>query len=103
MHGRPDITLVESAAHYMPRSVLSFPMKKRLWNSYLCNNSIGFDNSRCMRKYVVYRGLTLYPHIHFTTELTLIMYPIPDGVSVTTGSIHMTNPNPLKLFFPVEV
>ena len=27
MHGRPDVTLVESAAHYVSRSVLSFPMK----------------------------------------------------------------------------
>ena len=26
MHGRPDVTLVGSAAHYVSRSVLSFPM-----------------------------------------------------------------------------
>ena len=26
MHGRPDVKLVGSAAHYMSRSVLSFPM-----------------------------------------------------------------------------
>ena len=31
------------------------------------------------------------------------MHPLPEGVSATTGSIHMTNPNPLKLLFPVEV
>ena len=40
----------------------SFPSPwKRLWNLYLCNNSIGFDNSLCMRKFVVCRGATLYP------------------------------------------
>ena len=27
LHGRPHVTLVESAAHYVSRSVLSFPMK----------------------------------------------------------------------------
>ena len=46
-------------------SLSSFlPHDKRLWNSYLCNISIGFDNSRCMWKLVVYRGATLYPLCH---------------------------------------
>ena len=46
-------------------SLSSFlPHDKRLWNSYLCNNAIGFDNSRCMWKLVVYRGATLYPLCH---------------------------------------
>ena len=44
------------------------PHEKRLWNSYLCNNSIGFDVSRCMWKFVVYRG---QHYIHFTTQLNL--------------------------------
>ena len=44
------------------------PHEKSLWNSYLCNNSIGFDVWRCMWTFVVYRG---QHYIHFTTQLTL--------------------------------
>ena len=78
------------------------PHEKRLLNWYLCSNSVDFDVSRCMWKFVVYRG---QHHIQFTTQLTLEpkYAPIPDGVSATTWSIHMTNPNNLKSFFPVEV
>ena len=36
------------------------PPDKRLWNSYLHNISIGFNNSHCMWKLVVYRGATRY-------------------------------------------
>ena len=82
------------------------PCKKRLRNSYFCNSTIGFDNSHCMWKFVVYRGL---PGCNIISTLpqrypwSQSMRPIPDGVSATSGSIHMTNPIPLKLFFPVEM
>ena len=52
------------------RSTLRVPLSsfftydKRLWNWYLCNNSIGFDNPRCMWKLVVYRRATLYTLWH---------------------------------------
>ena len=48
----------------MSRPFFSFPHEKRLWNSYLCYNSIGFENSSCMPKFVVYRGATLDPLYH---------------------------------------
>ena len=48
MHGRPDVTLVESAAYFLSRSESVLPHEKRLWKSYLYNNSIGFDGSRYM-------------------------------------------------------
>ena len=68
MHGWPDVTLVGSAAHYVSRSVLSFPMIKRLWKSNLCNNSSGFDNPGCMWKLVVYRDRH---YIHFCHRANL--------------------------------
>ena len=81
-----------------------FTHDKRLWNWYLCNNSIGFDNPHCMWKLVVYRGATLYPFWHranlwakvWVLYRTEFQRPLP-------GSIHTTNPNPLQLFVPVEV
>ena len=40
-------------------SLSSFPREKRLRNSYLHNNSISFDNSRCMWKLVVQLSLSV--------------------------------------------
>ena len=90
MHGRPLSSFL--------------PYDKRLWNSYFCNNSIGFDNPRCMWNLVVYRGATLYPLWHranlwakvWVLYRTEFQRPLP-------GSIHTTNPNTLKLFVPLEV
>ena len=92
------------------RSTLHVPLSsffthdKRLWNWYLCNNSIGFDNPRCIWKLVVYRGATLYTLWHRANlwakvcvlYRTAFQRPLP-------GSIHTTNPNPFKLFVYVEV
>ena len=95
-----------SREHSTLRAPLSsfFTHDKRLWNWYLWNNSISFDNPRCMRKLVVYRAATLYPRwrrgnlwakvwVLYRTEF---QRPLP-------GSIHTTNPNPLKSFVLVEV
>ena len=45
-------------AQYLPSA------GKRLWNSYLHNNSIGFDNSHCIWKPTVWGGAILYPLRH---------------------------------------
>ena len=62
MHGRlgpTRCTLVGVAAHNVWLS-LFLPPGKRLWNSYLRNSWIGFDNSRCIWKPLVYRGAILF-------------------------------------------
>ena len=80
------------------------PHDKRLWTSYICINSIGFDNPRYMWNLVVYRGATSFPLCHRANLRTKVWVlhrmefqrPLP-------GSIHWTNPNPLKLVVTVEV
>ena len=44
---RPDIMLVGVPGHDVLLSPFLLP-DKRLWNSYLCNNSNDFNNSRCI-------------------------------------------------------
>ena len=101
MLGRPDVNVSNTLC--VPLSS-SYTHDKRLWNWYRCNNSIGFDNPRCMWKLVVYRGAILYPLWHranlwakvWVLYRTEFQRPLP-------GSIHTTNSNPLKLFVTVEV
>ena len=69
------------------------PSDKRLWNSYLRSNSIGFDNSRCMWELIVYRGATLYPLCHRTdlgAKVWFVYGPRWCWVSATAWSIYMT-------------
>ena len=61
--GRPDVTLVGVAAHdVLIRPFL--PPGKSLWNLYLRDNLIGFDNWHCIWNPVVYMGVILYPLRH---------------------------------------
>ena len=46
---RPHVMLAGVAAHDVLLSPFLSP-GKRLWNSYLRNKSIGFDNTRCICK-----------------------------------------------------
>ena len=55
--GRPDVTEEGLAAHDVLHISL-LPPGKRLSNSYLSNNSIGFDNSHCIWNLIAYRGAT---------------------------------------------
>ena len=75
---------------------------KRLWNSYLRNNLIGFDNSRCIWKPVVYSCATLYPLRHravVEAKARFLARPRRCYVSAITESADTTNPNLLKLPF----
>ena len=105
MHGWPNVTLVGHAVHDV---LLSFflPPGKHLWNSYLCNNSIGYNNSRCIWKLVVSKGATLYP-LHRSADLGAKVWflyrPRRCCSSATTESVHAANSNPWKLSFSIEV
>ena len=63
--GRPYVTLIGVAAHDVLLSSL-LPPGKHLWDSYLRNNSIGFDNSRCICKSV---GCRVQYYTHFAAGL----------------------------------
>ena len=52
MHGRPTVTLVGLEAHDILLSSFR-PSGKRLWNLYLRNSSIGFDNSHCINSHCI--------------------------------------------------
>ena len=83
-----------------------FPSAWQTFAEYLHNNSINFDNSRCNWKHVVYRSATLCPLRHMDdlgAKVWLLYRPRRCCVSLTTESVHETNPNPLKLSFSVEV
>ena len=60
-------TLCVSSSSFLPPG-------KRLWNSYLHNMSISFNNSRCMWKLVVYRGATWYP-LRSRAEVCFLYHP----------------------------
>ena len=51
-----------------------FFLDKGLWKSYVRNNSIGFDNSCCKWRLVVYRGATLHQLRHRADQIKI---PIP--------------------------
>ena len=78
------------------------PHQKRLWNSYFCNNSVGFDVSRCMWKFVDYMG---QHYIHFTTQLTLEPKYAPyNGRSFSDHWVDSYDESKsFKIIFPVEV
>ena len=63
-------------------------------------NSIGFDNSHCIWKLVVYRGTLFYP-LHHRADVEAKVWFLSRSrrcyVSATTESVHATNPNSLKL------
>ena len=61
------VTLAGLAAHDVLLSPF-LPPGKRLGNSYLRNKSIGFNDSRCIWKPVVYR---VQYYIHFAIGLML--------------------------------
>ena len=109
--GRPGVTLVGVTAHDVLLSPF-LPPGKRLWNSYLRNNSIGFDisigfdNSCWVWKPVVHRGAIIYPLRHWPdieAKVWFLSRPCRCYVSATTESVQATNPNPLKLSLSVEV
>ena len=84
MHGRrvPACNVVRVAAQDVLLSPC-LPPGERLWNSYLCNNSIGFDNSRCIWKPVVYRSAILYP-LSLTGLMLKPRYYSYPGLAVAT-------------------
>ena len=99
MHGQPDVTLVENAAHDVLRSSF-LPPGHRFWNLYLRNKSIGFDNSHCIWMLVVYRGAILYPFRHRThveAKVWFLSRPRRYSASATTESVYVTNPNSFQI------
>ena len=104
-HGRPDVTLIGLTAHDVLFSFFLTP-GKRLWNLYLRNNSIGFDNSHCIYQLVVYRGAKLNPLRHradLGAKVWFLYRHRRCCVSATTALVHAVNPNALKLSFSTEV
>ena len=79
--------------------VLSYllPHDKHLRNSHIYNKLIGFDNSPCTWKLVVYRG-AISSTLPQSYSWSQSMSPIPDGVPATIGSMCKTNPNHFIIF-----
>ena len=102
MHGQRGATrcnVVRVAAQDVLFSPF-LPPGQRLWSSYLRNNSIGFDNSRCIWKPVVCRGAVLYP----LRPAWLMLKPRYPCLAVVTPKRPLRQyPNPLKLSFSVEL
>ena len=80
MHGRPDVTLIGLAAHDVLLSSF-LPPDKRLCNSYLHNNSFGFDNLHWIWKLVVYIGAAFDPLRHMADlgVKIILLYPLADA------------------------
>ena len=103
--GRPDVTLVGLAAQDVLLSSF-LPPGKRLLNSYLRNDSIDLNNSRCIWKPVVYRGAP-YPHKSTSPQgwsWSQSMIPIAASPMLRLSDYWVgsrDNPNRLKLAFSV--
>ena len=70
---QPDVTLVGVTAHDVLLSPFLRP-GKRLWNSYLHKNSIGFDNSIVLIIHAAFESplsTKVQYYIHFMTGLML--------------------------------
>ena len=102
MHGLPDVTLKGSAAHNVPRSVLSFHMT-HICGIYTSAIIQLFLMIHCMWKLLVYTGVQHY--IHFARKLILEpKYESHTGRRFNDNWVDSHDESKsLKITFPVEV
>ena len=89
-------TLCVSPSSFLPPS-------KRLWNSYLCNNSIVLIIPLRVKVYSLQRLYPLRHNVKLGAKVCLLYWSSQYWVSATTGLIHTTNRNLLKSSFSEEL